>query len=181
MYMDLNKNKFVLPEEFSRAMQNLGDDSIKIKEMCALVYVNGVKIKEAYKQVGILKTFRSCERNIRDASNGLFNLQDLRRSYVFSHPQVSYKKKYNRKPIDAKLRWRILCRDNFRCKACGITSKETILHVDHIIPVAFGGKTEEANLRTLCGLCNMGKGTLILEIDIKDKQNQEGSSVEVKE
>lgn len=29
--------------------------------------------------------------------------------------------------------------------------------VDHIIPVAKGGKTVPKNLRTLCNVCNLGK------------------------
>lgn len=53
----------------------------------------------------------------------------------------------------------ILKRDNFKCVICGRTPKKDgiTLHVDHIIPVSKGGKTEPENLRTLCSICNLGK------------------------
>ena len=56
------------------------------------------------------------------------------------------------------LRYDVLKRDGFRCVICGACASDTIkLHVDHIIPVAKGGKTEFDNLRTLCSDCNLGK------------------------
>ena len=57
------------------------------------------------------------------------------------------------------LRYDILKRDNFKCVICGRTPKKDgiTLHVDHIIPVSKGGKTEPENLRTLCSICNLGK------------------------
>lgn len=57
------------------------------------------------------------------------------------------------------LRYDILRRDGFKCCICGATAEDGIkLHVDHIKPVAKGGKTEKSNLRTLCDRCNHGKG-----------------------
>ena len=56
------------------------------------------------------------------------------------------------------LRYDILRRDNYRCQICGITAKEGAkLHVDHIMPIAKGGKTVPDNLQTLCDRCNLGK------------------------
>ena len=56
------------------------------------------------------------------------------------------------------IRYDVLKRDNFSCKICGATSREGAkLHVDHIIPVSKGGKTEMNNLQTLCERCNLGK------------------------
>ena len=67
-----------------------------------------------------------------------------------------------RSKMTSKLRYDILHRDNFTCQLCGATqSHGTTLHVDHIHPVAKGGLTEEANLRTLCADCNLGKGDRI--------------------
>lgn len=64
-----------------------------------------------------------------------------------------------RRLMSASLRYDILRRDNFRCQICGATAADGYkLHVDHIIPVSRGGKTEPANLRTLCERCNLGKG-----------------------
>ncbi len=43
------------------------------------------------------------------------------------------------------------CRDGYRCRRCGSTD---YLQVDHIIPVAKGGRTILSNLWTLCDLCH---------------------------
>ena len=64
-----------------------------------------------------------------------------------------------RAKMSESLRYDILKRDNFRCKICGATERDGVkLHVDHIIPVSKGGKTEPSNLQTLCSRCNIGKG-----------------------
>jgi HNH endonuclease len=58
-------------------------------------------------------------------------------------------------------RFEVLRRDNYKCRACGkspATHKGIILHIDHIKPLAKGGKTVLKNLQTLCGDCNIGKG-----------------------
>jgi hypothetical protein len=75
-------------------------------------------------------------------------------------PRARPKAKRGRK-IDLALRYRVLKRDRFRCTACGASPAEDPackLHVDHIAPFSRGGKTELANLRTLCARCNIGKG-----------------------
>ena len=67
--------------------------------------------------------------------------------------------KYQREIMTPSLRYDVMKRDGFRCVLCGAEAKDGIkLHVDHIIPVSKGGKTEISNLRTLCDRCNMGKG-----------------------
>jgi 5-methylcytosine-specific restriction endonuclease McrA len=66
-----------------------------------------------------------------------------------------------RDPLPARLRFRILGRDGFRCRYCGRPGDApgVVLHVDHVVPVAAGGTTSEDNLRTACEECNLGKGT----------------------
>lgn len=64
-----------------------------------------------------------------------------------------------RRKMSDKLRYEVMRRDGFRCQLCGATQADGYkLHVDHILPVSKGGKTEICNLRTLCERCNMGKG-----------------------
>ncbi|NMC52516.1 MAG: HNH endonuclease, partial [Chloroflexi bacterium] len=47
-------------------------------------------------------------------------------------------------------RLRIMQRDNFHCVFCGRGREDGIkLHVDHIVPIAKGGKTEDDNLAAL--------------------------------
>lgn len=56
------------------------------------------------------------------------------------------------------LRYDILHRDGFKCQICGRTQADGVkLHIDHVIPIAKGGKTVKENLRTLCDQCNLGK------------------------
>jgi len=60
--------------------------------------------------------------------------------------------------ISQRVRYRILHRDGFRCKACGRGPEDGVkLTIDHIIPVDWGGGNEELNLQTLCMECNEGK------------------------
>jgi len=59
-------------------------------------------------------------------------------------------------------RFQVLQRDNFRCVYCGITSKQTHLTVDHILPQSKGGKNTIENMITSCSQCNRGKGSLEL-------------------
>lgn len=66
-----------------------------------------------------------------------------------------------RKTLSAKTRLHILQRDHFRCTNCGSTpalDPRVYLEVDHYDPVSKGGSDDESNLKTLCRLCNRGKG-----------------------
>ena len=59
-----------------------------------------------------------------------------------------------------RLRFKVLQRDRFTCRACGrspATESGVVLHVDHIIPYSGLGETILDNLQTLCGQCNLGK------------------------
>lgn len=70
--------------------------------------------------------------------------------------------KPKRQNISPKLRYSILERDGFCCKACGATPNQgATLHVDHIHPVSKGGSNDPDNLQTLCAACNLGKGARV--------------------
>jgi hypothetical protein len=59
------------------------------------------------------------------------------------------------------IRFTVLTRDCFKCVLCGASPATSVtcnLHVDHIVPLAQGGRNEIKNLRTLCDSCNLGKG-----------------------
>jgi len=155
-------NRYIFPEEVKRIIESLCKFPNTIK-MVYLIYNKGYTVKQAFYEISSNVCRRSHEYRLQKASNHLINFQDLRRAYLYDHPIYVYKKR-NRKPINARLRWFVLSRDNFKCQACGKSSRETILHVDHILPISLNGKTEENNLRTLCAECNMGKGCILLEI-----------------
>lgn len=65
--------------------------------------------------------------------------------------------------VNPRLRWRVLERDNFTCRACGRSPAlfpGLPLEADHIVAWALGGETVIDNLQALCQTCNVGKGTL---------------------
>lgn len=68
--------------------------------------------------------------------------------------------KEQRTLMTKKLREFIKSRDNFTCCNCGNSvyiEPNLLLEIDHIIPVAKGGRTVEDNLQTLCWKCNRAK------------------------
>ena len=81
-------------------------------------------------------------------------------------PMPSAKTAEDRRDIPLGLRFRVFHRDRFKCVICGdhpARNAECVLHVDHIRPWSRGGKTQEDNLRTLCGTCNVGRGNRFTE------------------
>lgn len=73
-------------------------------------------------------------------------------------------KSRQRAMVTPKLRLEIFTRDGFACQVCRRTSTEdkVKLVVDHVVPVAVGGKTVKDNLQTLCFECNSGKSDSLL-------------------
>lgn len=63
--------------------------------------------------------------------------------------------------VSNKMRFAIYERDGYCCCMCG-RYYEQGLEIDHIIPIAKGGKSTCDNLQTLCRSCNKKKGTEIL-------------------
>lgn len=78
-----------------------------------------------------------------------------------------------RKPISKTLRFEVFKRDKFTCQYCGRMAPDVILEVDHIKPVAEGGKNNILNLITSCRDCNRGKGKKLLSDDAVIKMQQE--------
>lgn len=65
--------------------------------------------------------------------------------------------------VSNKLRFSIYERDGYRCCRCGVSEKHADLEIDHIIPIAKGGKSTYDNLQTLCHKCNVEKGDSIIK------------------
>ncbi len=61
--------------------------------------------------------------------------------------------------VTNKMRFAIYKRDGNRCQCCGRRTNN--LEIDHIVPIARGGKSTYDNLQTLCHRCNMRKGSNI--------------------
>jgi len=83
-----------------------------------------------------------------------------------------------RTAISKKIRFEVFKRDAFTCQYCGAHPPSVILHVDHIHPVAAGGKNAMDNLITACEPCNLGKSARLLA-DIP--QSLKDKAAEVKE
>ncbi|MGA2753814.1 MAG: HNH endonuclease [Terracidiphilus sp.] len=65
--------------------------------------------------------------------------------------------------INWRLRFIVMRRDNFKCRACGrspATDPSVILHVDHVEAWSKTHRTVLENLQTLCSVCNIGKSDL---------------------
>jgi len=62
-----------------------------------------------------------------------------------------------RKPLSKRARFEVFKRDGFKCQYCGNHPPAVVLEVDHIVPVALGGKDAIDNLLTACFDCNRGK------------------------
>lgn len=66
--------------------------------------------------------------------------------------------------MPVKLRAAIIERDGQRCRYCGMYGTDTHgadgepWHIDHIWPLALGGKTKPGNLALSCQPCNLQKG-----------------------
>lgn len=78
-----------------------------------------------------------------------------------------------RKPLPKKLRFEVFKRDHFTCQYCGRMAPDVILEVDHIEPVAEGGKDDILNLITSCRDCNRGKGKVRISANDAVKKQQE--------
>ena len=77
-----------------------------------------------------------------------------------TQPDETPKEATEREKMTPSLRFDILVRDAFTCRACGRSPRkddDIKLHVDHIKPIHHGGKTEPDNLQVLCQDCNLGK------------------------
>ena len=75
-------------------------------------------------------------------------------------PTAIFGKRYavSKGEISNKMRFAIYERDGYRCRRCGVRDGYARLEIDHIIPIAKGGKSTYDNLQTLCHDCNVEKG-----------------------
>lgn len=97
----------------------------------------------------------------------VMDIQNLNRFVKYLSENIKFKKSVagQRALMTSELRKKILQRDNYTCKNCGVSiDKEPnlLLEIDHIIPVSKGGLTTEDNLQTLCWKCNRKKGAKIV-------------------
>jgi 5-methylcytosine-specific restriction endonuclease McrA len=82
---------------------------------------------------------------------------------VDSQPMAALKRHRTSRTISWRMRFLVMRRDDFKCRACGTSpamKPGIVLVVDHISPWVGGGETVMENLQTLCEPCNGGKSDL---------------------
>lgn len=70
--------------------------------------------------------------------------------------------------VSKRLRFEVLRRDNHACRYCGGVAPNVVLTVDHVLPVALGGRDEAANLVAACRECNAGKSSVPADAAVVD-------------
>jgi ATP adenylyltransferase len=78
--------------------------------------------------------------------------------YLEKRGLATWDYRFSADPVPDSIRYKVLKAGKQRCALCGITAKERMLDVDHIIPRSRGGSSKEENLQVLCAKCNRSKG-----------------------
>jgi predicted RNA-binding Zn-ribbon protein involved in translation (DUF1610 family) len=146
--------------------------------------VNMVTLKPTVScRISVYMSYSSTKGQVNISKSDYFSFEDLlatfdsvSRSYL-DNETYSKIALVERGEISDSLRYDILKRDNFKCVICGASSKEgTRLHVDHIVPIAKGGKSVPNNLRSLCERCNVGKSSKLEDDIIEETSLKETES-----
>ncbi|MEE1155392.1 MAG: HNH endonuclease [Acutalibacteraceae bacterium] len=121
-----------------------------------------VRFQTRYKQVNYVKTpykVSVTDTINRVSWNWLEERYNKLKSIGFEATLNEYNSKTQRKLMTHQLKMQIKQRDNYTCQNCGKYMPDEVgLHIDHIIPIAKGGKSVPSNLRVLCSKCNGKKG-----------------------
>jgi len=130
---------------------SLEDAEVILHERCKQIY-------NRLQDIGVIKN---------NSPKGMETLKwgynpNLLNSATANRDSIKSYSRTDRIQIRPKLRFKILQRDKFKCTYCGLSKDEVPLHIDHIVPVSKGGTNDEANLRTACQPCNIGKGIRLL-------------------
>ena len=89
----------------------------------------------------------------------LLELCDLRlKEYVDRTLRLPwFNRRGSREHVPGNLRYDVLAKSKGHCVACGVSSLERAIEVDHIVPVNMGGSNDISNLQALCYRCNAQK------------------------
>lgn len=93
-----------------------------------------------------------------DESRKLIELCDTKiEMYLEKRADTYDHRKRNTDTMSGSLRYRIIKRSGGKCEACGVSSDDRAIDVDHIVPKNKGGSNDEFNLQALCYKCNRQK------------------------
>ncbi len=88
---------------------------------------------------------------------GLFREFQQMRQVRAEQSTTKFLRQQERQRVTPSVRYEVFARDGQKCRVCGNTAEVEPLHVDHIIPISRGGRSDMDNLQTLCQTCNLGK------------------------
>lgn len=147
---------------------DLSDFDCFEKELCELVYDIEQLIKKHLTHIKFANSFGYCQSAHHDDNHRLDICEEnpakqrfCEECYSLEEAERVQREQAEKNMIDAakalaiaerakmapSRRLRIMQRDNFHCVFCGRGREDGIkLHVDHIVPIAKGGKTEDDNL-----------------------------------
>jgi hypothetical protein len=112
--------------------------------------------------VPVLATKKIIEMSSSSTSNSTTKKHCTVKKTSTNHVSINKSQaQHERNKMTNAVRERIKARDNYTCQKCGISlfdEPHLLLEVDHIIPIAKGGKTVDSNLQCLCWKCNRSKG-----------------------
>ncbi len=93
-------------------------------------------------------------------ANPLFQI--VSRSWYEWHIRRGRNPNGSREAIGEYLREAVIARDGMVCGICrNAVGSRAELHIDHVFPVAHGGRTVLGNLQVSHALCNMRKGAKV--------------------
>lgn len=125
-----------------------------------------IRKQKRYRQKNYVKTYYYVENTVYETA---FCFDDLKARYTaleqigFETTLKKFHSKNQRKLMTKELRHKIMIRDNYTCRLCGKYMPDEVgLHIDHIVPIAKGGKSVESNLQVLCSKCNGSKSDKLI-------------------
>lgn len=96
----------------------------------------------------------------REIKDTIHRINEKRGNFYLNNDVWQSICRVERGKVTNRMRFFIYERDGYRCQICGRRTRD--LEVDHIIPIAKGGKSTPDNLQTLCHRCNYRKGSDII-------------------
>lgn len=105
----------------------------------------------------------------RKAARALYRKrhESKRKTWLKKHPHLRriYEQKRRAKKratggsVSTDIVKRLMKSQRQRCACCMVALKETSYHLDHIIPIARGGRNIDRNIQLLCVPCNLAKSS----------------------
>ena len=165
-------------ESIKNDMHNMSEFYVQAKQIAYLKEQEAQRnLEEAERsQKEAERSQKEAERSQKEAEIVANQYAELKQ--VTEQEKAEEKEIRHRRYVSKGIKQRVLERDNYTCRICGISKgmfdsivpglgDYLLLEVDHIIPVANGGSGDSINnLQTLCWRCNRKKGKNLTNEDV---------------